>query len=309
MHPRNPHCEPAAPGARVDRAWPAHLNPRGGAFSRAWVLRLALVAALAFIAATLWAPPAQAAAGSNPTAEGQAGANAPLPPALQARLDTAVVHYEAGRLEIAAREFTALARRAVPAAQFNLGVMHMKRELPGASTTEAERWLMMAARGGFVTAMFTLGRAFEGGELGRRDLVAAHDWYEVAAARGSVDAMVAMGTAHYLGRGRMRDAAAAAHWYREAAKGGDIGAQYLIASMYESGEGVAQDLRLARHWYREAARRGDDAAPAKVREVEQRMAAEEAQAAAARTPDAAASAAAGTAAGAAAQAPANPASR
>ncbi len=200
----------------------------------------------------------------------------PLAPALQARVQAAVAHYEAGRLREAAREFSALARRSVPAAQFNLGVMHLQGELPDANPAEGERWLLLAARNGFVTAMFTLGRALEGGELGRRDIAAAHDWYEVAAARGSVDAMVAMGTAHYLGRGRERDASAAAHWYREAAKGGDIGAQYLIASMYESGEGVGRDLRLARHWYREAARRGDEAAPTKLREIEGRLAAEEA---------------------------------
>jgi TPR repeat protein len=224
----------------------------------------ALLAAAAFATAPLTA--AAAPQPAEPLSD-----SVPLTPALQARVDAAVAHYEAGRLAQAARDFGWLAQRAVPAAQFNLGVMHLRGELPGASRSEAERWLLLAARGGFVTAMFTLGRALEGGALGRRDLGAAHDWYEAAAERGSVDAAVAMGTAFYLGRGRTRDAAAAAHWYREAAKGGDIGAQYLIASMYESGEGVAQDLRLALHWYRAAARQGDDAAPAKVREIEQRM--------------------------------------
>lgn len=205
---------------------------------------------------------------------------APLSPALQARLDAAVAHYEAGRLAEAQRAFAALARRHVPAAQYNLGVMHLRGEIAGANPAEAECWLQRAARGGFVTAMFMLGRALEGGELGRRDLAAAHDWYEAAAERGSVDAMVALGTAYYLGRGRAQDAAAAAHWYREAAKGGDVGAQYLIASMYEQGVGVARDLRLARHWYEAAARQGDEAAPGKVREIEARAAAEEGAAAA-----------------------------
>lgn len=78
-------------------------------------------------------------------------------------------------------------------------------------------------------------------------------------------------TAFYLGRGTVRDRAAAARWYREAAKGGDIGAQYLVASMYESGDGVEQDLRLARYWYDIAAKNGDDAAPIKVRELDDRM--------------------------------------
>jgi TPR repeat protein len=51
----------------------------------------------------------------------------------------------------------------------------------------------------------------------------------------------------------------------------DIGAQYLIASMYEKGLGVSQDLRLARYWYDVAAQNGDEAAPLKVKEIDERL--------------------------------------
>lgn len=51
-----------------------------------------------------------------------------------------------------------------------------------------------------------------------------------------------------------------------------MGAQYLIASMYEHGEGVAPDLRLARYWYDAAARNGDEAAAAKVKELDAKLA-------------------------------------
>ena len=78
--------------------------------------------------------------------------------------------------------------------------------------------------------------------------------------------------AYYLGRGRAKDAAQAAQWYREAARQGDVGAMYLLPSMYEKGDGVEPDLRLARDWYDLAARAGDEAAPAKVLEIEARMA-------------------------------------
>jgi TPR repeat protein len=94
----------------------------------------------------------------------------------------------------------------------------------------------------------------------------------LAAERGSVDGQLALATAYYLGRGAPRDLTQAAHWYREAAKGGDVGAQYLIASMYEQGDGVMQDLRLARYWYEAAARSGDVAAPAKVKELDAKLA-------------------------------------
>lgn len=192
----------------------------------------------------------------------------PVPDARQDALDRAVLDYESGRHEQARRAFEALARRGVAAADYNLAVMHLRGELPGASLRQAEALMTRAARAGFVTAQLALGQALENAGFGRRDLVLAHDWYELAARNGSVQAQVELGTAHYLGRGRRKDAAQAAHWFREGAKGGDVGAMYLLASMYEQGDGVERDLRLARYWYGMAARNGDEAAPAKLMALE-----------------------------------------
>lgn len=194
----------------------------------------------------------------------------PLSPAVQAQLDRAVIDYEEGRVDNARTAFETLSRRGVPAADFNLAVMHVKRQLPDASLARAEELLLRAARGGFVLAQLMLGKSLENGQLGRRDLQQAHDWYELAAESGSAEGQLAMGTAHYLGRGRPKDATRAAHWYREAAKAGDVGAAYILASMYEQGDGVERDLRLARYWYQRAAELGDDAAPYKVKELEAR---------------------------------------
>jgi TPR repeat protein len=201
-----------------------------------------------------------------------AGSASALSPPLQAELDRAVIDYEAGRRPAAQAAFESLARRQVPAAQYNLAVMHLRGEIAHADPQQARRLLTQAAEGGFVTAQFMLGQAWETGQFGARDLALAMRWYEVAATSGSVEAQVAVGTAFYLGRGAHQDYARAARWYREAAKAGDIGAQYLLASMYESGDGVERDLRLARYWYDVAARNGDLAAPGKVREVDARLA-------------------------------------
>ncbi|MEO5734043.1 MAG: tetratricopeptide repeat protein [Rubrivivax sp.] len=195
----------------------------------------------------------------------------PLPPARQAALDAAVRDHEAGRVDAARSAFQQLSRHQVPAADYNLAVMHLRGEMPRSDRATARRLLERAGANGFVTAQFMLGRALETGELGARDLVLAHRWYGAAAASGSVDAQVAMGTAHYLGRGMPKDLARAAHWFREAAKAGDVGAQYLLASMYEAGDGVAKDLRLARYWYDIAARNGDEAAPGKLQEIDARL--------------------------------------
>ena len=77
-----------------------------------------------------------------------------------------------------------------------------------------------------------------------------------------------------MGRGTAANSAEALRWFRQAANGGDIGAQYIVGSMYEKGDGVAADLRLARYWYAAAARQGDEAAPAKLVEIDARLATE-----------------------------------
>ena len=193
---------------------------------------------------------------------------APASAAQRDALDRAVIDYESGRFQAARSAFEALSQHGLAAADYNLAVMHLRKELPRPDPKRAEQLLTRSARAGFVTAQLMLARALENGELGRRDLVLAHQWYELAAESGSVEGQVAMGTAFYLGRGRAKDPARAAHWFREAAKGGDVGAMYLLASQYEQGDGVARDLRLARYWYDIAARNGDEAAPAKVKELE-----------------------------------------
>ena len=197
----------------------------------------------------------------------------PLRGADQVALDRAVAAYGAGHLKPALAAFEALARRHVPAAEFNLAAMHLRGEVPRPDIARARLLLERAGRGGFITAQVMLGRALESGELGRRDLVMAHNWYQLAADAGENEAQLAMGTAYYLGRGRPKDPALAAHWFRLAAQAGDIGAMYLLASMYEQGDGLERDLRMARHWYDAAARNGDPAAPDKVKEIDARMAA------------------------------------
>ncbi len=200
-----------------------------------------------------------------------AAAAAPLPDALQSQLDRAVLDYESGRHATARQAFEALARRHVPAAEFNLALMHLQGDVPRPDRALARRLLEHSAAAGFVTAQLLLAQQLEtAGFGGRRDLVAANRWYEQAARAGSVEGQVAMGTAHFLGRGAPKDMALAAQWYREAAKGGDIGAMYILASMYEQGDGVERDLRLARYWYEAAARGGDEAAPGKLKELDAR---------------------------------------
>ena len=190
----------------------------------------------------------------------------------QTPLDSAVALYQRGDLAGARAAFTRLSAQGVPAADFNLAVMHLRRELSPASDHEALRLMRRAAESGFVTAMVALAELHEQGGAGLPvDLTHAVQWQRRAAQSGSVDAQVALATAHYLGRGAPKDLAAAARWYRIAAQGGDVGAMYLIASMFEAGDGVERDLAEARYWYAAAARNGDEAAPGKVKELDAKL--------------------------------------
>ena len=189
-----------------------------------------------------------------------------------APIDAAVAAYERGDVARARAAFMRLAAQGVPAAQFNLAVMHLKREVPGSSDREALRLMSRAAEAGFVTAMVGLADLHEQGRAGLSvDLARAVHWQRRAAEAGSVDAQISLATAHYLGRGAPKDAGLAAHWYRIAAQGGDIGAMYLYASMVEHGDGVDRDLEEARYWYATAARNGDIAAPVKVIELDAKL--------------------------------------
>jgi uncharacterized protein len=205
-----------------------------------------LLALIAFVSASAWAHPS---------------------------LDAAVAAYERGDLAQARSAFTRLSAQGLPAADYNLSVMHLKREMPQPSDREAVRLMTRAADAGFVTAMVGLAELHEQGRAGLPvNLAQSVLWQRRAAEAGSVDAQVSLGTAYYLGRGAAKDLPLAARWYRLAAQGGDVGAMYLLASMLEHGEGVGRDLAEARYWYAAAARQGDEAAPGKVKELDAKLA-------------------------------------
>ncbi len=192
----------------------------------------------------------------------------------QTPLDAAVAAYRSGDLTQARSAFMQLSVKGVPAADYNLAVMHLRGEMPAASDAEALRLMTRAADAGFVTAMVGMAELHEFGHAGLKvDLVQSVLWSRRAAEAGSVDAQVSMGTAHYLGRGASKDFALAAHWFRLAAQAGDVGAMYFIASLYENGDGVMRDLAEARYWYAAAARNGEPGADLKVKELDAKLAA------------------------------------
>ncbi|WP_343624239.1 tetratricopeptide repeat protein [Roseateles puraquae] len=185
-------------------------------------------------------------------------------------LAEALTAYDEGDLKAAARGFTASASQGNALGQFNLAMMHLRKELPGASDSQAWRLLQRAAGQQLALAENALGEMIEQGRRGKPEPKAACGWFERAAEHGNADGALATATCYYLGRGRKQDMAQAHRWYLEAAKAGDVGAQYIVASMFENGLGVQSDERLSRYWYDVAARNGDVAAQAKVKALRER---------------------------------------
>lgn len=183
-------------------------------------------------------------------------------------LSDALAAYDEGNLKAAAKGFAESARRGEALGQFNLAMMNLRRELPGASDAIAWQWLQRAAAQQHALAENALGEMIEQGRRGKLDKAAACGWFERAAEHGNGDGALAIATCYYLGRGRAQDMAQAHRWYLEAAKAGDVGAQYLVATMFETGLGVAADDRLARYWYDVAAKNGDDAARIKLKAMQ-----------------------------------------
>lgn len=188
------------------------------------------------------------------------------------RLGAALAAYQRGDFASARAAFERLARDGVPAADYNLAVMHLRRERPDANPREALRLMQRAADAGFVTAMVGLGELHERGQAPlARDLAQSVSWFRRAAEAGSLEGQLAVATAHYLGRGAALDKTQAARWYRLAAQQGDGGAMYLFASMCESGDGIERDLPEARYWYAAAARNGETGAAEKARAIEKKL--------------------------------------
>ncbi|KQW46156.1 MULTISPECIES: tetratricopeptide repeat protein [unclassified Roseateles] len=185
-----------------------------------------------------------------------------------ANLSDALTAYDGGDLKGAARGFAESAKRGEALGQFNLAMMNLRKELPGASDAKAWQLLQRAAAQNLAVAENALGEMIEQGRRGKPDPAAACGWFERAGEHGNGDGALAVATCYYLGRGRTQDMRQAHRWYLEAAKAGDVGAQYLVASMFESGLGVEADERLARYWYDVAARNGDVAAKAKLKAMQ-----------------------------------------
>ena len=96
---------------------------------------------------------------------------APHAATADAGIEGAVAAYERGQFATARTAFTRLSREGVPAADYNLAVMHLRGELPDANPRDALRLMTRAAEAGFVTGLYGLAQLHELGQANLRVLV------------------------------------------------------------------------------------------------------------------------------------------
>lgn len=169
------------------------------------------------------------------------------------------------------------AKQGYGAAEFDLGLLYVKRHGVPRDYAKAEEWLLLAdaqgeilaartldrlsasmTRAQIAEAEFNLGVRYDDGRGVRKDTRKAVMWWLAAAKEGYAHAqdllgfMYASGDGHYV----PRNYADAAEWDRRAAAQGDAVGQDQLGDLYERGHGAPLDYATAAYWYGLAADKG-----------------------------------------------------
>lgn len=154
-----------------------------------------------------------------------------------------------------AQDWLALAKKGIPDAQYNLGIIYSyaDRNLP-----DAVNWLRRAAKTGYAPAQYQLAEYYALGLGVSKNPAEAKKWYERSANQGLPVAEYYLASVYHFAVGVPHNDERAAKWYRKAAQTGFPGAEVKLGEMYENGAGVPQDYVKAAKWYRRACRRSLD---------------------------------------------------
>jgi len=118
-----------------------------------------------------------------------------------AGFDEGVAAYQAGDIQLAAKEFRAAAAAGNSDAQFNVGLMY--EQGIGVSKDEQESlvWYRKSAEQGNPNAQFNLAVMYENGRGTAVDFFQAHQWYRKAALQGDGLAIGNLGMLYIRGQG------------------------------------------------------------------------------------------------------------
>jgi hypothetical protein len=167
-----------------------------------------------------------------------------------------LIAYEQGDYATALREWTPLAERGIPEAQFKLGILYGQGLGVAQNETDTLQWYRQAAEQGYAAAQYNLGIHYLLGKGVAQDDAEAARWLSRAAEQGIPLAQFQFGLLFSQGRGVPRNQAMAVRWFREVAMRGDPEAQYQLGLLYSQGQGLPVDYVEAYMWLALAAEQG-----------------------------------------------------
>jgi hypothetical protein len=126
---------------------------------------------------------------------------APNPELIKRWNDSAVVLYEANKVEAAMILFLKAAEAGDRSALYNAASIRIRGETRQPRLARAVMMLEASAAKGFAPAQYSYAYLLDRGEIVHQDLPKAQQWYERAAEQGHADAAEATATGYYLGRG------------------------------------------------------------------------------------------------------------
>lgn len=145
-------------------------------------------------------------------------------------------------------------------ASYFLGMLYSEGEGVERDFRQAEKYLTIAAKGGFADATLALAALFARG-VPEPDYARARACLEAAVADGDRRADAALGKMYNAGQGGPRDPVRAAECLERATDGEhDIEVCRILWRLYTEGDGVAPDLRRAARYLTHVAESGDVAA-------------------------------------------------
>jgi hypothetical protein len=141
--------------------------------------------------------------------------------AVSGQIEDGFVAYKTGDIDLAQKQWLALAIRGDVRAQFFLSVCFEKQSDHHKNRDNAKRWLTASANNGFVPAQFNLGNNFLNGKYGVTDIDMTEYWWDKAAVQGFPEAQYHLAKLYYRGkRGAKPNLKEAFYWFEQAAKGG-----------------------------------------------------------------------------------------
>ena len=168
------------------------------------------------------------------------------------------VAYEAGDYATALRNWTPLADKGDPVAQYHLGNLFANGHGVLKDNVKAVAWFAKSAAQGNDQGQKSLGDMYRKGKGVPKDAKKAVKWYRDAALQGNALAKKNLGDMYRKGRGVIRDYAEALKWYKDSADQGEPWGQLSVGRMYEKGwGGVPRDYAEAVKWHRRAALQGN----------------------------------------------------